>query len=63
METYMFRLYLEWVRLLSPDRDTGIMDFILPARQARPVPGESKPLPFKDHAGSELAEADALPIG
>lgn len=30
LQTYMFRLYLEFARVMSPDRDNGKMDFILP---------------------------------
>lgn len=32
MQAYMFRLYLEWARLTSPNRDTGEMDYQLPER-------------------------------
>lgn len=28
MQAYMFRLYLEFARLVSPDRDTGKMDYV-----------------------------------
>ncbi|ORY32933.1 hypothetical protein BCR39DRAFT_522439 [Naematelia encephala] len=31
LQTYMFRLYLEYARLVSPDRDNGKMDFVLGA--------------------------------
>lgn len=60
MQAYMFRMYLEYARLMSPDRDTGKMDFILPSRD-KPVPGETKPLPL-ENAADKLAEAEALPI-
>lgn len=60
MQAYMFRMYLEYARLMSPDRDTGKMDLILPSRD-KPVPGETKPLPL-ENAADKLAEAEALPI-
>lgn len=34
MQAYMFRLYLEWARLMSLDRDTGKMVSKISARFA-----------------------------
>lgn len=28
MQAYMFRLYLEFARVMSPERDSGKMDYI-----------------------------------
>jgi len=62
MQAYMFRMYLEFARLMSPDRDSGKMDFVLPSRDM-PVPGETKPMPLIENAADALAEAEAIPIG
>ncbi|WVR06845.1 beta-1,2-xylosyltransferase 1 [Kwoniella sp. DSM 27419] len=37
LQSYMFRLYLEYGRLVSPDRDNGKMDFVMPAKHNVPV--------------------------
>ncbi|ODN80875.1 beta-1,2-xylosyltransferase 1 [Cryptococcus amylolentus CBS 6039] len=42
LQAYMFRLYLEYARLVSPDRDTGKMDYVSghagESREAEEVP-------------------------
>ncbi|EIW70562.1 beta-1,2-xylosyltransferase 1 [Tremella mesenterica] len=40
LEVYMFRLYLEYARLISSDRDNGKMDFVLPLNPDVPMPDE-----------------------
>lgn len=63
LQTYMFRLYLEYARLMSADRDSGKMDFILPARSTPGKGlGENKPLPVLENAAEAVAQAEALPI-
>ncbi|OCF60907.1 beta-1,2-xylosyltransferase 1 [Kwoniella mangroviensis CBS 10435] len=38
LQAYMFRLYLEYARLVSPDRDNGKMDYILPGQHSNTHP-------------------------
>jgi hypothetical protein len=58
MQAYMFRLYLEFARVASPDRDTGKMDYVY---EEAAIPA-SLPLPM-ENAAEALAEAEAVPIG
>ncbi|KAK4688087.1 beta-1,2-xylosyltransferase, partial [Tremellales sp. Uapishka_1] len=37
LQVYMFMLYLEYARLISPDRDNGKMDFVMPRRTGGPA--------------------------
>ncbi|WWD17085.1 beta-1,2-xylosyltransferase 1 [Kwoniella shandongensis] len=41
LQIYMFRLYLEYARLVSPDRDNGKMDFKLPHRSVAPAAADA----------------------
>ncbi|KAL7421975.1 cryptococcal xylosyltransferase 1 [Cryptotrichosporon argae] len=43
LQAYMFRLYLEYARMVSPDRDSGKMDFELQEWHRDPVPAAEDP--------------------
>lgn len=50
LQVYMFRMYLEYARLTSPDRDNGKMDFVL---QDYHRDGKN--------AGEEVGKLEAMP--
>lgn len=52
LQIYMFRLYLEYGRLMSPDRDNGKMDFVM-QEWHRDKPTHGIP--------SSLEEVEAMP--
>ncbi|ORX35699.1 hypothetical protein BD324DRAFT_631296 [Kockovaella imperatae] len=46
LQAYMFRLYLEYARLISPDRDNGKMDYVHTQKHVEePITGPTEVLP------------------